>query len=456
MHTDPRERLNQSDMTRLQYVVVALTVALNALDGFDVLAISFASPGIAAEWGTTRAALGFILSAELWGMAMGSVALGGIADSIGRKPTILGCLFVMVIGMFMVTLTSNLYVLCAWRVLTGIGIGGMLAAINAQAAEFSNNRNRATAVAIMSAGYPIGGVVGGAIVSPLLESFDWRIVFYFGTAATALMIPLVMYLMPESIHWLVRKKPDNALQRINAVLTTLGHRIVELVPDVRVEEKGRAWIDLFSKRYILTTILLAACYFLHIATFYFILKWVPDIVTRIMGFPPSAAGGVVTMASVGGLLGCLAFAYIGRSANLRRLTLATFVLSWIATIIFGYVPANLAVISFTVLCTGFFINAGIVGMYTLAAQLFPTHLRASGTGFTIGVGRGGSMLSPILAGFLFQADMALPTVALIMATGSILAAAALFFLKVDSDTPHSGGARVTDEAQRHAGQPARA
>ena len=170
MQLDPREILNQSHMTRVQFMVVAMTVALNALDGFDVLAISFASPGIAQEWGTTRAALGFILSAELWGMALGSVMLGGVADSMGRKPTILGCLFIMVIGMYMVTVTSNLYVLCAWRVLTGIGIGGMLAAINAQAAEFSNHRNRAAVIAAMSAGYPIGGVVGGFIVSRLLCS----------------------------------------------------------------------------------------------------------------------------------------------------------------------------------------------------------------------------------------------------------------------------------------------
>jgi benzoate transport len=437
MHTDPRELLNQSEMTRFQYVVVALTVALNALDGFDVLAISFASPGIAAEWGTTRAALGFILSAELWGMALGSVALGGVSDSVGRKPTILGCLFVMVIGMFMVTLTTNLYVLCAWRVLTGIGIGGMLASINAQAAEFSNNRNRATVIAIMSAGYPIGGVVGGLVVSRLLEFYDWRSVFYFGSAATALMIPMVVFLMPESVHWLVRKKPANGLNRINAILTTLGHRLVELMPEVRAEDKGKAWVDLFSKRYVMITVLMAASYFLHIATFYFILKWVPDIVVR-MGFPASSAGDVVTMASVGGLLGCMAFAFLGRSIDLRRLTIGVFVLSWIATIAFGYVPANLVVISLAVLCAGFFINAGIVGMYTLAAQMFPTHLRASGTGFTVGVGRGGSMLSPIIAGFLFQAEMALPTVALLMATGSILAAGALFFLKTDDGKPQEG------------------
>lgn len=431
MQIDPREILNQSDMTRMQFMVVAMTVALNALDGFDVLAISFASPGIAAEWGTTRAALGFILSAELWGMALGSVMLGGVADSKGRKPTILGCLFVMVIGMYLVTVVSNLYVLCALRVFTGIGIGGMLASINAQAAEFSNNRNRAAVIAAMSAGYPIGGVVGGMIVSRLLEHYDWRSVFYFGTAATALMIPLVHFFMPESVHWLVRKKPDNVLDRINAIMRRLGHRVIEVVPDITEMEKGKAWIDLFSPRYIKTTVLLSLAYFLHIANFYFIIKWVPDIIVR-MGFDASNAGDIITMASIGGLVGCAAFAVVGRKVDLKKLTIGIFVLSWLSTIVFGRVPQNLLVIAVVVAAAGFFINAGIVGMYTLAAQMFPTHLRASGTGFAVGIGRGGSMLSPIIAGFLFQAELGLPTVALVMATGSILAAGALLMMSYDA------------------------
>src|SRR5690606_37180625 len=171
-------------------------------------------------------------------MALGSVLLGGVADSRGRKPTILGCLFVMVIGMYSVTLTSSLYVLCFWRVLTGVGIGGMLAAIHAQAAEFSNNRYRAAVIAAMSAGYPIGGVVGGFIVSRLLEHFVWRSVFYFGTTLTALMIPIVYLWLPESVHWLVRKKPENVLERINAIMSRLGHRIVDMVPEITEVEKG--------------------------------------------------------------------------------------------------------------------------------------------------------------------------------------------------------------------------
>jgi len=108
MSTDPRQIIEESAMTRLQYMIIALTVGLNALDGFDVLAISFAGPGIAAEWGLGNAGLGYVLAMELIGMAVGSVLLGGVADRIGRKPTIMGCLFAMVIGMFMVTTTSNL------------------------------------------------------------------------------------------------------------------------------------------------------------------------------------------------------------------------------------------------------------------------------------------------------------------------------------------------------------
>ena len=93
-------------MSALQIFVVAVTIALNALDGFDVMSISFASPGIATEWGINRAALGIVLSMELIGMAFGSILLGRVADRIGRRPTMLVCLVVMALGMFMVT-TSN-------------------------------------------------------------------------------------------------------------------------------------------------------------------------------------------------------------------------------------------------------------------------------------------------------------------------------------------------------------
>src|SRR5262245_40608984 len=129
-------------MSALQMIAIAVTIGLNALDGFDVLSISFASPGIATEWGIDRAALGIVLSMEPSGMAVGSIFLGGVADQVGRRRTILGCLVLMAVGMYLASTVKTLVELSIWRVLTGIGIGGMLAAINAVAAEFASDRRR--------------------------------------------------------------------------------------------------------------------------------------------------------------------------------------------------------------------------------------------------------------------------------------------------------------------------
>src|SRR5262244_408857 len=122
MTNDPRDIIATSPMSRLQMVVIGITIALNALDGFDILSISFASPGIASEWHIDRAALGIVLSMELIGMAIGSIVLGGVSDKIGRRPTTLGCLTLMAFGMFMATTVKGVVDLSVWRVITGLGI----------------------------------------------------------------------------------------------------------------------------------------------------------------------------------------------------------------------------------------------------------------------------------------------------------------------------------------------
>ena len=119
---DPRSIIDQAPMTIGQVIVVAITVMLNAMDGFDILSIAFASNGIAAEWQITTQALGFVLSMELVGMALGSVLLGGVADRIGRRPTLLACLVTMAFGMFMATTSASPTQLSIWRVVTGLGM----------------------------------------------------------------------------------------------------------------------------------------------------------------------------------------------------------------------------------------------------------------------------------------------------------------------------------------------
>jgi len=163
-NSDPRETLASSPMSWLQIVAVAITVGLNGLDGFDVQSSSFALPGIAREWHMLPAQLGILQSMDLIGMAVGSLLLGPVADRLGRRPTMLGCLVLMAVGMFLATQASGRTDLSAYRLITGFGIGGLLAAINAIAMEYSSARRRNLSIALMAIGYQLGAVFGGMIV----------------------------------------------------------------------------------------------------------------------------------------------------------------------------------------------------------------------------------------------------------------------------------------------------
>src|SRR5215831_5629911 len=212
---NPKSIIDDGAMGAAQWLAVLVTVGLNALDGFDVLSISFASPGIAREWGIDKSTLGWVLSMELLGMAAGSALLGGGADKVERRPTMLGCLIAMAAGMFGAAHAHGVADLLPWRLLTGLGIGGTLAAISAAAAELSNRRWRSFAMALMVIGYPIGGVIGGLFVQSLLATASWRAVFVAGGWATAAFLPLVWWLVPESVAFLDRRRAAGALGEIN-------------------------------------------------------------------------------------------------------------------------------------------------------------------------------------------------------------------------------------------------
>lgn len=419
--------LEQANMTVRQALAIGFCVLLNALDGFDVLSISFASPGIAAEWGIDRGALGIVLSMELIGMAFGSVLLGQTADRIGRRSTAMLCLAIMASGMFSTTQVGSIAALAATRLFTGFGIGGMLATTNALVAEYANGKWRGAAVAIMAAGYPLGGIVGGAIASHLLEVGDWRDIFFLGAGITAVCLPLLPLLAPEPIGSLLHRRPADLLAKVNRSLRALGHREILELP-AQAPDAPRARIaELFRPGLAAATLLLTAAYFLHVMTFYFILKWVPKIVAD-MGFSPSAAGGVLVWANVGGLLGGLLFSALSLKFSLRGLLVATMLASASMIAVFGQGQADLAGLSLAAAAGGFCTNAGMVGLYAIVAASFPTALRAGGTGFVIGVGRGGAALSPVLAGFLFQSGFGLAGVAFVMACGSLLGALAVQML----------------------------
>jgi MFS family permease len=289
---------------------------------------------------------------------------------------------------------------------------------------------------MMVIGYPLGGIVCGEVGKAMLEpgAVNFRVMFTTGAILSAAMIPVCYFLLPESVHWLTRKQPDNALARINAALTKIGQQTVSALPQLSGDALKKSVLDIFSPAMVATTLLATAAYFFHIITFYYVLKWTPTIVTT-MGIPAAAASGVLTWANVGGALGGAMFGLLSIKIGIRPLSIGILLLTMVGVAVFGRSAPEVTQLSYLAAFAGFFGNAGVSGLYTIIAYVFPTHVRATGTGFVIGVGRGGAVLSPIIAGYLLNSGSSLPQVGMVMGFFSVLGAVALMFLKLGTNKP---------------------
>ena len=435
--TNPIAVVDDNPMSVRQCIVVALMVLLNALDGFDVLSSAFAAPGITMEWGIPRSALGIMLSAELVGMGFGSVILGGVADKVGRKPAMLGCLVIMAVGMYLAHAASDLTQLTIWRFITGLGIGGMLAATNAVTAESTSKSARSVAMALYVIGYPVGGVIGGfAAQTWLLVEYDWRAVFLFGSIVTAIMIPLVVLLVPETPAFYAARRPAGAIEKINKSLRALRKPQIDALPEISPTAPKPKVTDILSNpRLRPVTLLLAFGYLFHTLTFYYILKFAVQIVAD-SGFTQPEAASTLTWANIGGAIGGGLFGFLMKKWDIKGPTIAVAVLGSAAVAAFGMGSDTLWGWRVATFLTMFFLNAAIVGYYAAFAKGFPAYARATGTGFVLGVGRAGAAGSPIIAGFLFTwlGNDQLLTVSSIMSIGAIIGAGLLFMLPMrDAD-----------------------
>ena len=407
-------------MSRGQWLAIALAVFLNGLDGYDAASISFAAPGMMAEWNLAPDALGWVLSMELIGMGIGSLMFGNLADRFGRRLTILVCLMIMTVGMGGAIVADDVFQLSAVRLLTGLGIGGMMSSLAAIVAEHSNARHRSLVLSLLVVGYPMGLVVGGIVARNLLLMTHWSSVFVFGAVLTAIALPLAWFLIPESVAWLARARPAGALERINAVLRHFGYAPVNGLG--KTEPSGTRSKELLAiLRPPLTrpTILLTLAYLSHVSCLYFILKWIPSIVVKL-GFSPSNGVDVLVWTMCGAVASGPLFAVVANAISVRRATLITLAGSAISVAMFTRVGADFTALIALGIIVGIFITAASIGFYSLLATAYPVELRATGTGFGIGVGRAGASIGPIFGGILFAQQYSLSDVGLIMSAGSVL------------------------------------
>ncbi len=408
--------IDQSALGRFQMIAIFVLMGLNGLDGFDAFAINFASPGIAADWGVDKKTLGFIKSMNLIGMGFGSLLIAPLADRFGRRPVILICTGVLSISMLACAFVETVLWLSIWRVITGLGIGAMLASITAMAAEFSNMKYRALCVSISACGYLIGSVLGGLASAELLEVYSWRSIFIFGGIISALYIPVIAWRVPETIAFLSGRQLPGDLQLANQNLQKMGLATVKTLGP-KPDKSKMPLVRLFSGSMAMVTIAVTLAYFFQIITFYYFVGWVPDILVDL-GYSQADATRVLTAASFGGVFGALGLGWVASRIGMTLPTSLAAVMGGILVWRFGASGADLLTLSTLGVGAGFFMNASIVMCYALMARAFPADIRALGSGFVLGVGRTGGVLGPILGGFLFQASVDTGSASLIMACGA--------------------------------------
>lgn len=391
--------INQGKVTSMQIGVIIICWVINMLDGFDVLAIAYTAPTIKEQWQLAPDQLGVALSAGLVGMALGALFIAPLADRFGRRKIILWCLTVIGLAMLGTALAYSIETLFVARVITGLGVGGLLASMNTMVAEYSPDRRRSFAISFLQSGYPIGALAGGLVAAPLIPAYGWEMVFIAGGIASLLMVVLVFFFLPESLHYLVDRRPANALVQVNRILTKLKRSTIVQLPQAEEQPPHARFGEIFSGALQQHTLLLWVSFFMSMLTLYFLLLWTPQIIVDA-GLPKDQGILVGATLNGGGLIGMLILGHYAERYGLYRLIVNFFLLAAISMAAFALVEASVDVLLVLAFVLGFFTIGGMIGLYTAAANIYPTRLRNTGLGWGIGIGRIGAIMGPNVAGVL--------------------------------------------------------
>lgn len=431
MATELRDVINKGPMSNFQIVAVAICFILNMLDGFDVLVISFTAPSIAREWGVSNTDIGSLFSAGLFGMTFGSLLLSPVADILGRRLVILGSLVVVTVGMLLSSTAPDIGMLRIYRFVTGVGIGGILASMSVITAEYSSDKWRSAAIAIMSAGYGFGATLGGMISAILIAAYSWRAPYVFGALFSAAMIPIVAWRLPESLDFLVNRRPSRALEQLNVLMKRMGRELVDKLPEPTVLEAkiNAGFNSLFSRDILRSTIFIWLAFFFLLSNIYFVLNWTPQLFVSAGG--SNAQGiNIGVWLNIGGIGGGLLFAFLTTRYPLRLLTCSFLFIGAVTISLIGTFIDQISMAMVSAVFTGFFMTGAVGGFYSITPALYPPTIRSTGMGWAIGIGRGGSMFAPWLVGALLDKGWQTPNLYYLFAGMLILSVLSLLALRL--------------------------
>jgi MFS family permease len=420
-----QDNLVETKLTAGHYAALLICVIVMAIDGFDVLTISYVVAPLSGDWHLAPTDVGLLLSAGLVGAIVGTTMLSSVADLIGRKPFIVLCLAIMAVGMVWCALTGSLSDLAAARVLSGVGLGAASTVLVAITYECMPPDRRRIALGFLATGFPLGAAVGGYISVWLVPAYGWRSVFWFGAALSLAIMPVTLWRLPESISFLMEKRPKNALTRLNRARKLMHLAPLDALPIPTSKSVTSGLLESLRGLPGAAVLKWSAIYFLFMASFYFILSWAAKLISQL-GFPSNEGITVSSLITAGGVGGSLTAALLTKLLGVRPGAVIVLVAITVLIAAFPSVARQGVQVYILALALGWVMWAAVVNLYALTAGEFSASVRGSGLGLTLGAGRVGAVFGPYIAGALLGNGVSLDSTCLIL--GVPAAAAAVILL----------------------------
>ena len=402
------------------------------LDGFDITAMAVVANDVSIEMAIPDHQLGWVFSLSLAGMMLGAMFLASLSDIYGRRKVILFGLVVVGGSVLATAYAQDIYILIALRFISGLGAGAMLASQATLASEYSSERFRALAVAVVTAGYPMGAMFTGIVGGYLVPEFGWRSMFFWGGVVTLCLWFVAYLLLPESLQFLMNKQPNNALTKINKILSRFS---AEPIDDLPTREKAisntlfsniRALLD---PVYRLKTITLWLSFMFAVFTLYYFLSWLPKSLIND-GFDSQFGRQAFTLFNLGGVVGIFLLGAIAARWKLSSVVGLFFFSAALLMFAFSLVSTDKTAILYVVTFIGLLMQGGFVGLYALPAKMYASDIRSTGVGWAIGLGRVGAVFGPAVAGYLIASGNSIELNFAIFAIPVVIACLGVIRLKI--------------------------
>lgn len=423
---DVQGLINENEFSVFQKIIFFMCFLIVLLDGFDTAAIGYIAPSLVKEWGVTKAALAPVLSAALFGLAAGAMLSGPIADRIGRKLMLIFSVSIFGVGCLFSSYAPDLTTLTMLRFVTGIGLGAAMPNAVTMMSEFSPDQRKSMITSAMFTGFPLGAALGGFLAAWVIPQWGWRSVLMLGGIAPLLLLLALIFLMPESIRFMVTKKASakkilNVLSKISSsVPQTSSFHLKEL----NAASDGRTGLKVvLSSQYLVGSLMLWITYFMGLVIFYALINWMP-ILFKEAGLSPANATLISALFPLGGV-GAIFFGWLMDRLNANKVIAAGYALTAVAIFAIGLTVSNTAALVVIVFLAGAIMNTSQSSMPALAAGYYPTSGRVTGVSWMLGVGRFGGIAGSFLVAALASRQFEFADIFAIVAIPAVIASLAL-------------------------------